>query len=237
MSRQAVTKWEANQSAPSTQKLFKLAEIFGTSVDLLLTDKKAETDCLAERIFDLYKKEEEKKGQLSLAKRKNLLLTSAVITGYLLVYLVGRMFRTTGEPVSVLWWLIGDEPQDFHYLYGWLIHNKLFWLSMAASAVPALFGKKYYSFTTLLGFVLGLLLGELCGQNPAGAAYGHGHYGWAIWGCIFIFSLGMGIVLERMERSKANTQKSRLWIWLAIFAAGVLVIVLAIRMGMPVRFS
>ena len=37
VSRQAVTKWEANQSAPSTENLFKLAEIFGTTVDMLLS--------------------------------------------------------------------------------------------------------------------------------------------------------------------------------------------------------
>ena len=36
VSRQAVTKWEAGQSAPNTENLFKLAEIFGTTVDLLL---------------------------------------------------------------------------------------------------------------------------------------------------------------------------------------------------------
>ena len=42
ISRQAVTKWETNQSAPSTENLFKLAEIFGTTVDLLLPEKTAD---------------------------------------------------------------------------------------------------------------------------------------------------------------------------------------------------
>ena len=35
VSRQAVTKWESGQSAPSTENLFRLAELFGTTVDLL----------------------------------------------------------------------------------------------------------------------------------------------------------------------------------------------------------
>lgn len=39
VSRQAVTKWETNQSAPSTENLFRLADIFGTTVDLLLPEK------------------------------------------------------------------------------------------------------------------------------------------------------------------------------------------------------
>ena len=36
VSRQAVTKWENGSSAPSTENLFKLAQLFGTTVDLLL---------------------------------------------------------------------------------------------------------------------------------------------------------------------------------------------------------
>ena len=41
VSRQAVTKWESGQSAPSTENLFRLAELFGTTVDLLLPSEDA----------------------------------------------------------------------------------------------------------------------------------------------------------------------------------------------------
>lgn len=44
ISRQSVTKWETNRSAPSTENLFKLAEIFGTTVDLLLPEKAADEE-------------------------------------------------------------------------------------------------------------------------------------------------------------------------------------------------
>ena len=37
VSRQAVTKWETGQSAPSTENLLRLAEIFGVSLDALIT--------------------------------------------------------------------------------------------------------------------------------------------------------------------------------------------------------
>ena len=36
VSRQAVTKWESDQSAPSTENLFKLADLFHTTVDSLV---------------------------------------------------------------------------------------------------------------------------------------------------------------------------------------------------------
>ena len=41
VSRQAVTKWESGQSAPSTENLFRLAELFHTTVDLLLPPREA----------------------------------------------------------------------------------------------------------------------------------------------------------------------------------------------------
>ena len=43
VSRQAVTKWENGTSAPSTQNLFKLAQLFGTTVDFLVADEKTNT--------------------------------------------------------------------------------------------------------------------------------------------------------------------------------------------------
>ena len=75
VSRQAVTKWEANQSAPSTENLFKLAEIFGTTVDMLLSSNEDGKNSPAEQIYYLYKMEEEKKAAERRGKmKKNLLL-------------------------------------------------------------------------------------------------------------------------------------------------------------------
>lgn len=42
VTRQAVTKWESDQSAPSTENLFKLAELFGTTTDFLLEVEKSQ---------------------------------------------------------------------------------------------------------------------------------------------------------------------------------------------------
>ena len=61
VSRQAVTKWEAGQSAPNTENLFKLAEIFGTRVDLLLASGAESEPSPAEQVYYLYKMEEARK--------------------------------------------------------------------------------------------------------------------------------------------------------------------------------
>lgn len=238
VSRQAVTKWEANQSAPSTENLFKLAEIFGTTVDMLLSSDDDGKNSPAEQIYYLYKMEEEKKAVERRGKiKKNLLLTLAVIGGYIIIYLAGRIFGTTETQVSIMGWLFGNDPEQLSYLYGWLLHQNIFWVAMVISTVPALFGKKYFSFTSLLGFAIALLLGELFGYNPAGAAYGHGHYGWAIWGSIFAFSVVMGIILEKISKGKLDLKSKKLWVWLIVFVVAILGIVLLIRASMPTSFN
>ena len=73
---------------------------------------------------------------------------------------------------------------------------------MAISAVPSLFGKHRFSVVTLIAFALGLLACIVFGPNPAGAPYGHGHYGWAIWGGIYLLSIIIGIVAELYNRKK-----------------------------------
>ncbi len=236
VSRQAVTKWEADQSAPSTENLFKLAGIFGTTVDMVLSPVENENNSLAEQIYKLYKTDLEKKdAERRAARKKNILLALAVFGGYVIIYFATRIFADNPDHVSGLTWLIGTK--HLPYLIGWLIDSKMFWISMAISIIPSLFGKKYFSFSTLFGFSAGLLLGELCGRNPAGAEYGHGHYGWAIWICIYLFSIAMGTVFEKLFKSGISLKDKRLWIWCAVFVIGIISVVLMINTGMPTDFS
>lgn len=60
VSRQAVGKWEADQSAPSTENLLKLAEILGCTVEALLSEEE-QTVSPADELFQLLKEEEAQK--------------------------------------------------------------------------------------------------------------------------------------------------------------------------------
>ena len=134
-------------------------------------------------------------------RRRNLLAALAVVGAYLVIYLLGRVLGTNPDGTcSAVGWLLGSDPRQLSYLYGWLLRQKLFWAALLISALPALWGKYRFSATASVGFALGLALGELAGPNPAGAPWGHGHDGWAIWGGCFLLSLAMGGVLERLSR-------------------------------------
>ena len=194
VSRQAVTKWEANQTAPSTENLFKLAEVFGTTVDLLISSDETPRST-AEQVYALYKTEREKKAAERANKRKrNFKAALAVAAAYLLTYLVGRMICGDFAGSSLLGWLTGVDSK--YYLFGWLTRQGLFWAAMAVSVLSALLGKYRLSTVTATAFVFGIFAGESLGPNPAGEAIGHTHYGWAIWGGIFLGSIVVGAVWE-----------------------------------------
>lgn len=214
ISRQAVAKWENGQSAPSTANLFKLAEMLNTTTAFLLADDDAKdtgteenTDetktalSQAEEFYRIFKAEEERKNKEKKQKiRKNIIWALVVILAYLAVYIIGRLIwcRTNSSLTGLLW---ASTPEgENSYLYGWLLSSGLFWVSLAISALPALLGKKYFSAITFGGFILGLILGIIFGPNPEGVPYGHGHYGWAIWGGIFILSVILGIIFEVLKK-------------------------------------
>lgn len=210
VSRQAVTKWEANQSAPNTENLFKLAEIFGTTVDLLLVPKEDPRQSPAEQIDCLYKLEQEQKAAVRKQKlRRNLLIASLVAVGYMSIYLVGRMIWCDLSQSTLIGWLFTVRPSGEHsYLYGWLLSSNLFWYAAAISVIPALFGKHSFSCTTLRGFLVGLAAGMVFGPYPEGAAIGHTHYGWAIWGAVYLVSIVVGMVVERSRKKSDKPEQA-----------------------------
>lgn len=207
VSRQAVTKWEVNQSAPNTEHLFKLAEIFGTTVDMLLTSEHKAKPSPAEQIYYLYKMEEEKKAAIKKqTQKRNLLIALLVAAGYIGIYLIGRILWCDLSQSNLIGWLVTVIPSGEHsYLYGWLLSSHLFWYAMAVSVIPAYFGKHKFSCTTLIGFVVGLAAGMIFGPNPKGETLGQGHYGWAIWDAIFLASIVAGIITERYKKKSSSS--------------------------------
>lgn len=224
VSRQAVTKWESNQSAPNTENLFKLAEIFGTTVDLLVASEDSAKQSPAEQIYYLYKLEEEKKRSARKKRiRENMLWGIAVVFSYLLVYLIGRLISSDMSTTNFAGLLFGSDSK--YYLFGWLLSSRLYWAAMTVSALPAFFGKRCFPVITFVHAAAGILLGEVFGVNPAGAAYGQGHYGWAIWICLFLSSVVFGIIFEKRFQSGFSLRSQKTAVWLAAMVAAAAVIV------------
>ena len=190
VSRQAVAKWESGRSAPSAERLYRLAEVLGTTPQHLLQGDGEAADPA----------EWAARAAARRARRRSDLLAAALVAAaYGCLYLLGRVLWCGGEGASVLGFLATAQPAGpGSYLYGWLLSSRLFWIAMAVSVLPALLGRQRMAFVCLIGFAAGCVLGMLFGSNPAGAALGQGHYGWAIWGAVFLLSLPAGALAERL---------------------------------------
>ena len=230
VSRQAVTKWETNQSAPSTENLFRLAEILGTSVDFLAASEPKEDISLAEQVYHLFKAEEAKKQQKRLQnRRRNLLCFLAVLGGYLAVFLTGRILGGDFEELSFTSWLFYASPRRTTYLFGWLLSSNMFFYASIVSALPALFGKRWYSLISTLGFMIALPLGEFCGKNPYWSSE---HWGWAIRLLIYLDLSMLGGLLQHLWKEKPNFRSKTFWILTAAAFTGIVMIILFFQLNM-----
>lgn len=201
VTRQAVTKWESDQSAPNTDNLFRLAEVFGTTVDLLLTSEEADDRSMIEEVYAVIKREQEQQAAARHQKRLIRVRSMLAVLGiYVGIYLIGRVIWCRSASNTVLGFLFLARPVGEHsYLYGWLLSSKLFWWATVISMAAAGFGKRRLSLSTIIGFCSGLVLGILFGPYPAGIPYGQGDYGWAIWGGAFLLSIVAGAIWEKLR--------------------------------------
>ena len=164
----------------------------------------------AKQAYALLRAEREAERRRS-RRRRNLLAILAVAGAYLVIYLLGRIFGAAPGSYSLAGWLFGNDPQQLSYLYGWLLRQKLFWAALLISALPALWGKYRFSATASIGFALGLALGEL-----------------------FLLSLAMGGVLERLSRRGLAVKSRAFLLWCALFVLGMAAVVLLVKLGTPV---
>ena len=160
----------------------------------------------AEQIYYLYKMEEEKKAaQRKQTCKRNIANALVIAAGYLLIYVIGRFIWCDIRESTLIGWLLFVRPSGEHsYLYGWLLSSNLFWYAMVISILPSVWGRFRFSVTTTVGFLVGIIGGMIFGPYPEGAAIGHSHYGWAIWGAVYMISIVVGIASLRCRSSRFN---------------------------------
>ena len=205
VSRQAVTRWESGKSNPSTSNLLQLSALLEIPIgELCGTPDPAQTE--AEQLLALsHCVQDQKVKSRKQMVRSRLSCAGVLLLGYAAIYLLARLLFVLPSDYTVMGWLFGnDAARQVGYLYGWLCQQGLFLFSLLFSVFVALLGQRRLGLITLCGFIAGLVLGELLGPYPDGASLGRGHYGWLIWGIIFLCSILMGCFAEWMTRRKAQ---------------------------------
>ena len=200
VSRQAVTKWEGDLSAPSTANLFALAEILGTTVDLLLDTEGDETKrSSSSQTYYLYKMEEEKKAaELREKREKNIRAALIAAICYLGLFAVGLII--TGG--------LGERGA----LFKWIPHYYPLLFAAVISIISALLGKRRLSLVTFVANILGIIFGTLLGSGYTGSENSMSYYGWSVWGGIFLVSFTAGIIWEIFLSRKGKRNQKKLWL-------------------------
>jgi len=120
--------------------------------------------------------------------------------GLILVFLAGKLLLNQNPGLSFLEWLVDTTPWNHSYLFGWLImHGRFFYCALACIA-PALWGWTRLSTTAFVGFVLGLLAGEVYHfffWTPEQSGI---PYSWVIWLLTFLVSMILGVLLQMMKK-------------------------------------
>ena len=125
------------------------------------------------------------------------ILFYAAITGmcYMLLYGICRHYFDIGQ-------------QFYMYTPSWTLRNVL-WFSALISVIPSLFGNYRFSIITLAGYILGVIAGEMFGGFKSHIPPEYPHYGWIIWGSVYISSAIIGILVEILIRHRRRDITSK----------------------------
>lgn len=211
VTRQAVTKWESGQSAPSTENLFRLAALFETTVDFLLTEKEAPAAS-----YPSVPAEAEippvTSGKTLRPLQKNIrfaLLLGFCFYGFFLFY---KLFRCEiGFDRGLLFLLFNYDFRTLPYPFSWLLHNRVYLICAAISVMSALFGSKWFAYTSASACLLGILVSEPIGHlfeyvNDVGVTVNHS---WAIWFLCYLGGILLGILRQIIVPIYQRLQKSK----------------------------
>ncbi len=90
-----------------------------------------------------------------------------------------------------------DIGQQFYmYTPSWTARNVI-WIAALISVIPSFFGNYRFSIITLAGYILGVIAGEVFGGFQSDIPPEYLHYGWVIWGAVYISSAIIGILVEK----------------------------------------
>jgi hypothetical protein len=103
-------------------------------------------------------------------------------------------------------YILNSQLFDIHksfYMYtvSWTTRNVLPFV-LILTLIMTLLGRWYItSFVSFSGYILGIILGELFGGFKSNVPPRYLHYGWLIWGCVYILSIVIGVIMERTMKS------------------------------------
>lgn len=194
VSRQAIAKWESDQSSPSTENLIKLANLFDISLEDLVDLKEYQTPALEEyarrKIEEEKKKEERKVFMIQVVKETVLTLiiyTAIYLGSYLIFHLAGVK----------------------NYIWNWLNSYHVLLITSLFSIFFNILGQRRIAFTLLIGTILSIIIGNISGGLSIKQSIIGYNTGWIYYLIGICISLIVGCFVE--HRILAVEEKASQW--------------------------
>lgn len=232
VSRQAVTKWESDQSTPTMDNLFRLAEIFSTTVDSLVTDETDERS-VAKLVYQMIQDDKARRqAHILEVGRQRLWDGLKVLCCYLILFLVCKLLWADREDLTLMGWLT-NTFYEFHtpFLF-WLLTSRDFWYAAMFSIAAALLGLRRLSITTIAGFTLGLPMGQYLGSFFGRISEKY-TVGGEIMILVFLGSIAFGIWLQCFHAEDVTLKSRKMLCFLILCAIYVIAVVLLVFAFIP----
>ncbi|MCR4722458.1 MAG: helix-turn-helix domain-containing protein [Eubacteriales bacterium] len=187
ISRQAVAKWESNQSAPTTANIMKLADLFQVPYEELLSQEETPNTEIWRHIVKTAEDNRKIKRRISRA---------VMISGLKIIacYLV----------LMLLCCFAFDLFSAPDYVWSWSLSHYVIPAVMCFSLAGCLLYLEKLGYYTLAGTALGIILGNIVGSITTKGSILHFNNGWiALLGSIGAFSL-LGLIITILKTGQES---------------------------------
>lgn len=195
ISRQAIAKWESDQSSPSTENLVKLSNLFNVSLEELVDVKQYQTAALEEYARRRLE-EDQKKQNTKQAIYRRIRETLAITIVYIVVYAI----------CVIVFHLAGVK----NCIWSWMQSRHVLLITCLIHIAISLLDKKIACRVLLLGTVFAIIVANIAGmlmmqKSPIGY-----NNGWVIYLATLFVSFAVGLFVE-FKVSKPNIKSFHGW--------------------------
>lgn len=181
VSRQAIAKWECDQSSPSTENLLKLANLFDVSLEELVDVKQYQTTALEEYARRKLE-EEQKQGETKTTIYKKIKEVAIIAAAYIVLY--------------VMSWLAFHMAGVENCIWSWMKTYHILSITCGFSVVTVLLNRRIASGSLLIGSIAAIFIANVAGavgiqNSPIGY-----NNGWVFYLATLFISYTVGYFIE-----------------------------------------
>lgn len=181
VSRQAIAKWECDQSSPSTENLLKLANLFDVSLEELVDVKQYQTTTLEEYVRRKLE-EEQKQEETKTTVYKKIKEVAIISAAYTVVYVMSWFAFHMAGIKSCIW--------------SWMTTYHILSITCGVSVITIILNRRIASGSLLIGSIAAIFIANSAGAvDIQNSPIGYNN-GWVFYLTTLFISYTVGYLIE-----------------------------------------